>query len=105
MSLSRRYHPEHPSGETCPFGLDFSAVIPPGVGIVSGTLQIYTNTQPPVLNTTDWTIGPVTVQDRTLYATLSGGISGTDYQFRWAATDTDGNVWPRFALILCGPTS
>jgi hypothetical protein len=105
MPLSKRYHPEHPPGETCPFGMDFSAVIPPGVGISSGALTIWTNAQPPVAADGDWTKGAVTVLDRVLYATLSGGKDGTDYILRWTATDTAGNVWPRSGLVLCAQTS
>jgi hypothetical protein len=105
MPLSRRYTPEHPAGESCLFGLDFSYVIPVGVGILSGQLDIFTNVVPPVVADTDWTKGTVSVQGRVLYATLSGGVSGTDYLLRWTATDTDGNVWPRTGMILVADTS
>jgi len=104
MPLSRRYTPEHAPGEQCDYGLDFSFVIPPGVGITTGDLAIFTNVANPV-ESTDFTIGPVTVQGRTIYANLSGGVAGTDYQLRWNATDTDGNSWPRTALVLCAQTS
>ena len=40
MPLSRRYSPEHPPGEECAFGLDYSPLIPVGVGIATGTLSI-----------------------------------------------------------------
>jgi hypothetical protein len=105
MPLSRRYTPEHPAGEACVFGLDFSAVIPPGVGIASGDLDIFTNTVPPNAADADWTKGPVSVQGRVLYATLAGGLDGTDYMLTWTATDTAGNVWPRTGLILVAATS
>ena len=105
MALSRRYTPEHPPGESCLFGLDYSFVIPPGVGIASGALSIFTNTAPPVAADTDWTKGTVTVQGRTVYAQLSGGVEGKDYQLRWSATDTAGNVFPRTTLVLCAQTS
>jgi hypothetical protein len=36
---------------------------------------------------------------------LTGGVSGTDYQIKWTATDSAGNVWPRTALVLCADTS
>ena len=104
MAISRRYNPEHPAGEQCNFGIDFSHVIPVGVGIASGTLSIWTNTVEPV-ESTDWTIGDVTIRGRVLYAELTGGLDGTDYQLRLIATDTDGNVWPRTALVLCAQTS
>lgn len=123
MALSRRYSPEHPPGESCRFGMDFSAVIPPGVGIQFGTLGIATNTATPADASKDWTVldapqswkniglvvetqvWEVNVRGRVLYATLRGGQSGTDYQITWTAHDTDGNVWPRTALCLCSLTS
>lgn len=105
MPVTRRYTPEHPPGETSLFGLDFSPIIPVGVGIKSGTLAIFTNLAVPTDASADWTIGPVMVRGRAIYASLSGGLAGLDYQLRWSATDTLGNVWPRIALILCGFTS
>jgi hypothetical protein len=105
MPLSQRYQPEHPPGEICTFGLDFSFIIPPHVGIESGLVEIWTNTPGDVQPSGDWVIGPVEVEGRTLYAVLQGGIEGTDYQIRWIATDTHGNVWPRTALVLCAQTS
>lgn len=105
MPLSRRYSPEVPPGERSTFGMDFSFLVPPGVGLTSGTLTIWHNIVPPVPVPTDFTIGPVSVRGRVLYATLSGGVEGRDYQLRWVATDTAGNVWPRTGLALCAQTS
>ena len=105
MPLSRRYTPEHPPGESCLYGLDYSYVIPPGVGISSGTVTIMSNTVPPADATADWTIGTVNVRGRAIYARLSGGVEGKDYQIRWTAVDTDGNTWPRTCLQLCAQTS
>lgn len=105
MPLSRRYTPEHPPGEDCAFGLDFSFVIPPGVGLQSGSLAILTNTAAPIDASADWTIGPVTVRGRALYAMLSGGVAGKDYQLKFTAVDTAGRTWPRTALVLCADTS
>jgi hypothetical protein len=105
MPLSRRFNPEHPPGEDCSFGIDFSFVIPPGVGIQSGTLAILTNTAAPIDATADWTIGPVMVRGRALYAMLSGGVAGKDYQLKFTAVDTAGRTWPRTALVLCADTS
>ena len=104
MPLSRRYSPEHAPGESCNIGLDYSFLIPVGVGISSGTLQVYTNVAVPQLSA-DFSIGPVTVRGRVIYASVAGGVEGTDYQFRWTAFDTRGNVWPRTALLLCAQTS
>lgn len=105
MPLSRRYTPEHPPGESCLFGLDFSAIIPVGRGVKSGTLAILSNTAFPTDSSADWEIGPVLVRGRAIYANLSGGLDGHDYQLIWTAVDTDGNVFPRTALILVGNTS
>lgn len=105
MPLSRRFNPEHPPGENCSFGIDFSFVIPPGVGIVSGTLAILTNTAAPADAAADWTIGPVMVRGRALYAMLAGGVAGKDYQLKFTAVDTAGRTWPRTALVLCADTS
>ena len=106
MPLSRRYTPEHPPGELCRFGLDYSFLIPFGVGLVNPGLQIWTNTPGDVQPSSDWDIvdGPH-VAGRTVYATLIGGIEGTDYQLRWSVQDTHGNIWPRTVLILCSQTS
>ena len=105
MALSRRYTPEHPPGESCNFGLDLSLIVPPGVGITSGKLDIFTNTYPFSAADADWVKGDVTVNGRTVYAQLSGGVEGQDYQLRWTATDSNGNVWPRVTLVLCAQTS
>ena len=105
MPISRRYSPEKPPSESCVFGMDYSFVIPFGVGLASGTLEIFTNTVPPHEADDEWDVGDVCVRDRTLYATLCGGKHGIDYQLRWTATDTEGNIWPRTALCLCAETS
>ena len=106
MPLSRRYTPEIVPGESCQIGLDYSFVIPPGVGITAGTLAIFTNTATPAASN-DLTIGTVTVRGRTLYAPINATAAalGKDYQLRWQATDSQGNVWPRTALLLCAQTS
>lgn len=105
MPLSRRYNPEHPPGESCLFGYDFSPIIPLGVGIDHGTLAIELNNADAVDVSDEWVIGAVTVRGRAIYANLTGGVRGTDYQLHWVAYDTQGNVWPRTGLILCGFTS
>jgi hypothetical protein len=105
MPISRRYSPEHPPGESCSFGLDYSYVVPVGVGVESGTLSIFTNVANPVPADSDWQKGPVTIRGRAIYANLAGGVAGVDYQLKWTATDTQGNVWPRTTLLLCADTS
>jgi hypothetical protein len=104
MPLSRRYTPELAPGEVSVFGMDFSYVIPPGVGIATGSLTIRR-----VSGTADTAVsaGPVSVHERTLYATLTAGAAadGHDYLLVWIATDTEGNHWPRAAMVLCAVTS
>ena len=104
MTLSRRYTPSFAEGESSVVGYDLSFLVPPGVGIAAGSLAVWTNTVAPV-ESSDFTIGTVGWRGRTLYARLSGGVDGTDYQLRWTATDTNGNVWPRTGLMLCADTS
>lgn len=101
---SKRYHPPHPPGENCIFGMDFSNVIPRGKGIAQATIQAQTNTVPPA-QSTDWTYGPIQVLHRALYCRLEGGVAGSDYRIMWTVTDSDGNVYPRVALLLCADTS
>lgn len=105
MPLSRRYTPEFAPGESCNIGLDFSYIIPLGVGIASGALEIFTNSASPQPADADFTIGPVMVCGRALYAMLTGGVLGRDYQLHWNAIDTLGNAWPRTGLMLCAYTS
>lgn len=104
MPLTRRYSPEHPPNENCLFGMDFSFVLAPGAAIVSGQLDILVNEAPPVA-TTDWTAGDVQIEGSFVYARLTGGIEGVDYQIRWTITDSDGNTFQRTALVLCALTS
>jgi len=104
MPLSRRYSPEFAPGEASYIGLDYSPLVPPGIGIASGTLTIYTNTAVPAPSS-DISVGTVTIRGRTVYAFISGGVEGKDYQLRWVAVDTAGNVWPRTCLLLCAHTS
>jgi hypothetical protein len=105
MALSRRYSPEWAPGDSALIGLDLSPIIPPGVGLASGSLTIASNTQPPVSVGSDFTVGSVSVSGRAVYVALTGGVSGTDYALTWSVTDTDGNIWNRTALMLCAPTS
>lgn len=109
MPVTKRYTPELAPGETSVFGMNFDAVIPAGVGIASGTLIIFNHVDGINAGAADdVTAGPVQVLDRTLYATVTAiavGPDGIDYGLQWTATDTDGNVWPRTALVLCAQTS
>lgn len=103
MALSNRYQ-SHPPGDAHSYGLDFSMLIPMGVGIATGSLEILTNTNPPQTQS-DWTQGVVEIGGRQVYSQCSGGVEGTDYQFRWTAVDTLGNTWNRTVLVLCAQTS
>jgi hypothetical protein len=102
--LSRRYTPSWSVGEADPVGLNMGQVIPRGAVIASATLAIYTNTATAV-SSSDFVIGAMTIEDRAVYVNLSGGVLGRDYQLRWTVTDTQGNIWPRTALLLCSLTS
>jgi len=104
MALDNRFLPSHPAGQSCLYGLDFSALLPFGVGIASGSLTAEQNLSPPT-PTSDLQIGPVTMVGRRLYALVAGGVAGRDYRLTWTATDSLGNVWPRTALLLCAATS
>lgn len=86
------------------FGISFETLFPAGVGIATGALVIFTNVANPQ-QSSDFTVGAINVQGRILYAMLSGGVAGTDYQLRWTASGTDGSVATRTALVLCAETS
>jgi hypothetical protein len=117
MPVTRRYIPAKPFDEVSVFGMDFSFILPKGVGIDHGTLELWTNSNPPYPANDDWVFGPpgpasltrtdpiVVVRDRTLYAKLGGGVDGVDYLLVWTAYDTEGNVWPRSAAVLVADTS
>jgi len=103
-SPTRRYVPAWAANESDPVGLNMAMILVPGVGISSGSLTIWTNTAVPA-QSTDFVIGTPVIEGRVVYASLSGGVQGRDYQLRWVITDTQGNVWPRVALLLCSMPS
>ena len=104
MPLSRRYSPEWAPGESSSIGMDMSAVIPRGTGIQAVTLAISSHAFPPVPST-DFTVTGLSSTGRAVHATMSGGVSGRDYQLTWGVSDTGGNTWSRTSLLLCSPTS
>ena len=104
MAISDRYSPPHPPGESVSFALDYAPILPPGVALVAGSLEIVVNTNP-VQAQSDWTQGPVVPIGRRLYCDLEGGVAGTDYQLRWTGVDNLGNTWPRTCFVLCAETS
>src|SRR5262245_55922299 len=107
MAISRRYRPEISAADINVFGYDFSPIIPPGVGLVEGSLQFNYNTNPPTAAAGELTAGPVSWYDRTLYATVTAqpNAFGKDFQLVWTAFDSQGNVWHRTGLVLCAFTS
>jgi hypothetical protein len=105
MALNNRYLPSHPQGQSCQYALDFSAILPPGVGLASGLLTLTSNTVPPAPVPGDFVQGPVQINGRRLYASLSGGVTAKDYRLTWAGVDSLGNNWVRTCLLLCAQTS
>ena len=104
MPRTKRYSPELAPGEACVIGMNFDMLLPPSAVIVSALFKITTNTTPPT-DAPEFAVGPVAIEGRAVYTTISGGISGTDYQLTWTVTDSDGHVFPRTAFLLCAPTS
>ena len=104
QSGAQRYLPNHPAKEACNFGMDFAFVVPFGVGLQAGLLEIFHNLAVPTPADGEWTKGAIEVRGRALYAPLTGGVTGTDYRLRWTAVDNQGNTWPRTALCLCAET-
>lgn len=106
MSINNRYSPSHPAGEQITYGLDFSPILPAGVTIAGGAINVQYNTVPPT-TALDLTVAPLTPAPNTrrMYAKVSGGTSGSDYRLNWTAQDSLGNTWIRSTLLLCAPTS
>lgn len=118
---SQRYRPPMAPGERSPVGMDFSNIVPVGVGIASCTLQIFTNTVPPVETdagfegslTADFatimTFGQpqqINIEDRFCWVWLNAlDQTATDYQFLFEALDNSNAAWTRTALLLCTVTS
>ena len=106
MSINNRFDPSHPVGEQIVYGLDFSPILPAGVTIASGAINVLYNTVPPT-PTFDLSVTPLTPtpNTRAMYAQVSGGTSGRDYRINWSAIDSLGNTWVRSTLLLCVATS
>lgn len=104
MAISRRYQPTHPAGQSRVYGLDMSAVLPPGIGVTQPGVTFQTNTTPPGIATGISSSGGG-FGARRLWVTITGGVAGTDYIVTWSFQDTQGNAWVRSILLLCAPTS
>ena len=118
MPLTRRYSPSHSSGDDVAYGMDFSTILPPGIGIKddgSAALDIFYNRAPAPGTgyppaATDLIHGPVHVRGAMVWAAVSVADAahadlGNDYLLRWAIFDTRGNRWERTALLLVALTS
>ena len=105
MSLNNRYMPSHAVGDSCLYALDFSNILPLGVGFEGSVgFEVEYNTVPPT-GQSDFTVGPPYFVGRRIYAQLSGGASAKDYRLTFTGGDSLGNTWSRSALLLCSATS
>lgn len=104
MAVSKRYQPSHPAGQTAIYAVDFSNILPPGVGLTMPAVQLFINTTPPGLP-----VGITTAsggfRGRQVWITIQGGVSGTDYLIQWTVNDTQNNTWIITAALLCAATS
>lgn len=109
MPLTRRYTPEIHPGESCVIGMSYEYVIPPGVGIATGEVFAFFNqqTQAGAVPSSILFLGPVSIRGRILACDIIAQpeANALDFQIQWIATDTNGDVWPRTALLLCSVTS
>lgn len=104
MAVSQRYKPSHPAGQSAVYAIDFSNILPPGIGLSNPAVQIQTNTVPPGL-ATGITPSLGGFRGRQAWITITGGVSGTDYLINWTIVDSQQNTWVVTALLLCAATS
>jgi len=107
QTIARRYA-MHAPGDGGLYGIDWSFILPRGVGIQSAGLTFWTNWAEPADASADWTIDAqlgIRVRGRSVVAWILGGKAGTDYQLRWNMEDTLGNLWTRTGLLLCANAS
>ena len=104
MALSQRYQPPQPPGQGVVYALDFSPLLPPGVGVTTPSVQIQTNTNPPGIATGVTTSGGG-YRGRIVWITIQNMQAGTDYLISWTVQDTEGNQWVRTITLLCALTS
>lgn len=106
MAVAQRYKPSHPAGQSAVYAVDFSNILPPGVGLSQPAVQIQTNTVPPGL-ASGITTGSGGFQGRMVWITITGGTAGQDYIITWTVSDTSAapNTWVISVLLLCAATS
>lgn len=104
MPLTRRYEPPHRTGPRA-YGMDYSSVIPWGMTITSAALTIWSNTQPPLDASADFSTPTIYTRGRQAFAIINGGVVGKDYLLQWSVNDNRGGVWDRAATLLCSYTS
>jgi hypothetical protein len=96
---SIRYSPPWAPGDFNAIGIDMSLVIPAGIGIQDALFEVLTNSA-------DFAVSPdPSIEERSVYVTMAGGVSGTDYQLKWTVSDSQGFLWHRTGLLLCALTS
>lgn len=104
MAVSQRYQPSHAPDQSAVYAVDFSNMLPPGVGLSQPGVQIQTNTTPPGVALGITTSGGG-FKGRQVWITISGGVAGTDYVITWTVSDTQQNSWVISVLLLCARTS
>lgn len=104
MAVSQRYKPSHPAGQSAVYAVDFSNILPPGMGLSQPGVVINTNTVPPGIATGITATGGG-FAGRMVWITIAGGISGTDYLITWTVSDSANNIWIITATLLCAATS
>lgn len=104
MSVSRRYIPSHPQGQSAVYAIDLSPMLPPGLGIQTADAAILTNTVPPGTDPAINLSNPE-FKGRLAWATIQGGTAGQDYLISWTITDNAQNIWLIILALLCAATS
>lgn len=104
MAVSQRYKPSHPAGQSAVYAVDFSNILPPGVGLSQPGVIIQTNTTPPGIATGITSSGGG-FRGRMAWITIAGGVAGTDYLIQWTLIDSQNNTWIVTVLLMCAATS
>lgn len=104
MAVSQRYQPSHPAGQSAIYAVDFSNILPPGVGLTMPAIQFFTNTVPPGIATGITSSGGG-FRGRMAWMNITGGQAGQDYLVQWTLIDSQNNTWIMTALLLCAATS